>query len=136
MSTLNVANITDGTDTVATGYVVNGSAKALANFDGTSSPLSVRESLNLSSITDGGTGKYTVNYTSSMANAVYINTFTVQHKDANDDGNLRLGGLRKGTGIPVTSSSTPFQGEGWFNATSANFDDSNHIHIATFGDLA
>ena len=28
MSTIDVANITDGTDTVATSYVVNGSAKA------------------------------------------------------------------------------------------------------------
>ena len=32
MSTLNVSNISDGTDTVETGYVVNGSAKAWAEF--------------------------------------------------------------------------------------------------------
>jgi len=35
MSTLNVSNITDGTDTVGTSYVVNGSAKAWVNFNGT-----------------------------------------------------------------------------------------------------
>ena len=32
MSTLSVSNITDGTDTVETGYVVNGSAKAWVNL--------------------------------------------------------------------------------------------------------
>jgi len=35
MSTLNVSNITDGTTTVGTNYVVNGSAKAWVNFNGT-----------------------------------------------------------------------------------------------------
>ena len=34
MSTLNVSNITDGTDTVGTSYVVNGSAKAWAAYNG------------------------------------------------------------------------------------------------------
>ena len=35
MSTLNVSNITDGTTTVGTSYVVNGSAKAWVTFNGT-----------------------------------------------------------------------------------------------------
>ena len=40
MSTLNVSNISDGTDTVETGYVVNGSAKAWVNTNSGGSPLS------------------------------------------------------------------------------------------------
>ena len=71
MSTLNVSNITDGTDTVETGYVVNGSAKAWANFDGTGTP-SFRVSFNCSSLTDVGTGLFDVNFTSSMNSSEYV----------------------------------------------------------------
>ena len=66
MSTINAANITDGTDTVATGYVVNGSAKAWINFNGTGT-VSTRDSFNLSSLVDNGTGNYSANYTSNMS---------------------------------------------------------------------
>ena len=73
MSTLNVANITDGTDTVATGYVVNGSAKAWANW-GADGSTTVRESLNLSSITDVSTGTFTLNYTNAFTNNGFSNS--------------------------------------------------------------
>jgi hypothetical protein len=66
MSTLNVANVTDGTTSVPTGYVVNGSAKAWVNLNGTGT-ISVRDSFNTSSMTDHGTGDYTINFTNSLA---------------------------------------------------------------------
>ena len=72
MSTLNVANISDGTDTVETSYVVNGSAKAWVNFNGTGT-IAVRESYNVASLTDTAIGIYKVNLTSSMSNADYSN---------------------------------------------------------------
>jgi hypothetical protein len=65
MSTLNVANITDGTDTVETGYVVNGSAKAWVNFDGTGT-VAIRDSVNVSSLVDSGAGNYSINFTNNM----------------------------------------------------------------------
>jgi len=70
MSTLNVSNITDGTDTVETGYVVNGSAKAWWNANGTGT-IAINDSFNCSSITDNTTGVITGNLTNSMANSVY-----------------------------------------------------------------
>ena len=73
MSTLNVSNITDGTDTVETGYVVNGSAKAWVNFNGTGT-VAMRDSLNISSLTDNGTGSYTINFSTNMNNANYSTT--------------------------------------------------------------
>ena len=57
MSTLNVSNITDGTTTVGTSYVVNGSAKAWVNFNGTGT-IAIRTSFNVSGLTDSGTGDY------------------------------------------------------------------------------
>jgi|OM-RGC.v1.028077407 hypothetical protein len=66
MSTINVSNITDGTDTVGTSYVLNGSAKAWALIDG-SATITVLSSSNVSSATDVQVGVYEANYTSSMA---------------------------------------------------------------------
>lgn len=73
MSTLNVSNITDGTTTVGTSYVVNGSAKAWVNFNGTGTPAA-RDSLNTSSLTDLGTGRFGQNFTSSFSGANFASS--------------------------------------------------------------
>ena len=65
MSTLVVSNISDGTTTVGASYVTNGSAKAWVNFNGTGT-VAIRDSLNVSSITDLGTGQYESNFSSSF----------------------------------------------------------------------
>ena len=70
MSTLNVSNISDGTDTVATGYVVNGSAKAWVNFNG-GGTAAIRDSANITSLTDNGTGDYSLNFTNSFGAGNY-----------------------------------------------------------------
>ena len=59
---------------IATSYVVNGSAKAWINFNGTATgavSTYARDSLNLSVTIDNGTGDYTLGFTSSMGNATY-----------------------------------------------------------------
>ena len=68
MSTLNVSNISDGTDTVATGYVVNGSAKAWVYA---TSSASISSSMNVSGSIDHGTGDYTYGLTAAMVNTQY-----------------------------------------------------------------
>ena len=50
--------------------VNSGVAKAWVNFDGTGTPA-IRRGFNVSSITDNGTGDYTVNFTTAMADANY-----------------------------------------------------------------
>lgn len=71
MSTLNVSNISDGSTSVGTSYVVNGSAKAWVNFNGTGT-VAIRESLNVTSITDNGTGNYYANFTTSFASDNFV----------------------------------------------------------------
>lgn len=71
MSTLNVANITDGSTTVGTEYVVNGSVKAWVNLNGTGT-VSVRNSFNVSSVTDAGVGYYRPIFTSAMNGEGYV----------------------------------------------------------------
>jgi hypothetical protein len=66
MSTLEVQNISDGTDTVETGYVVNGSAKVWCYLNGTGT-IAIADSFNTASLTDLGTGDYAVNLTNSLS---------------------------------------------------------------------
>ena len=73
MSNLVVSNISDGTDTVETGYVLNGSAKVWLNADGTGT-VSARDSLNVSGLVDSGTGILQFNFTASLANVGYSAT--------------------------------------------------------------
>jgi len=63
MSTLEVSNINDGTTTVATTFVTNGSAKAWVTHN---AATVAQDSLNVSSLTDSGTGKTAVNFSNSF----------------------------------------------------------------------
>jgi hypothetical protein len=58
--------------------VVQGSAKAWVNFDGVTATPTIRASFNVSSITDNGTGDYTVNFTTAMPDANYSAQVTSQ----------------------------------------------------------
>ena len=69
MSTLKVNNITD-TSGGSSNLEVPGAAKAWVNFNGTGT-VAIRDHLNVSSITDNGTGDYTVNFTTAMQDSNY-----------------------------------------------------------------
>jgi hypothetical protein len=92
-----------GTSTVPVNTVVNGSAKAWVNFDGTTSPGTIRASFNVSSITDNGTGDYTVNFTTAMPDANYAAMFT-----GGDVANLIYGSLAI-VAAPQTTTAARFQ---------------------------
>lgn len=51
--------------------VVQGCAKAWVNFNGTGT-IAIRDSFNVSSITDRAVGQWTVNFTTAMPNANYV----------------------------------------------------------------
>ena len=57
--------------TTASGSAPSYSARAWVNFNGTGT-VAIRASGNVSSITDNGTGDYTVNFTTAMADANYV----------------------------------------------------------------
>ena len=59
-----------GTESVGSTYVINGSAKAWCTFQGTGT-VSIKDSLNASSITDVNTGRYSVTSTNSLNNTDY-----------------------------------------------------------------
>ena len=70
MSTLKVNTIQDtsGSNSTTPSQINNGVAKAWCNFDG-SGTVNIRSSYNISSLTDNGTGNYTLAYETGLANA-------------------------------------------------------------------
>ena len=75
MSTLKLDTLSNkaGTASVPSDAIVSGTAKAWVNFNGTGT-VAIRRAFNVSSITDNGTGSYTVNFTNAMSDLGYVTT--------------------------------------------------------------
>jgi hypothetical protein len=85
MSTIITSNVSDGTLSIPTTFVTNGSAKAWVNFNGTGT-VAIQNSLNVSSISDISTGEYQVNFTSAMSAGDYCTTLATSHSSSADEG--------------------------------------------------
>ncbi len=72
MSTLKTSNIQDtsGNNNSTPAEISQGRAKVWVSFNGTGT-VAITDSFNVSSITDTGTGQYTVNFTTAFANSNY-----------------------------------------------------------------
>ena len=103
-SILRVNTLTDASsnNSTAMSTVFNGTAKAWINMDGTGT-ISNRDSYNISGITDGGTGVYTVTISNDMSSANWSPTFTGGPHSSNNNRNtasvysLAAGSVNVGT---------------------------------------
>ncbi len=111
MSTIKAANVQNtgsGAPTIknSSGTEVGQFAKAWVNFNGRNTP-SIRDSFNVSSITDNATGAYTVNFTNAMANTNYATMCS--QGDGSTDGSipyltyLSIGGYNQAVSITTSS---------------------------------
>ena len=77
MSTIKVNNLQDagGGSNSTPAQIEQGRAKVWVNFNGTGT-VAIRDDYNVTSITDNGTGDYTINFTNSMASANYAVCFS------------------------------------------------------------
>lgn len=124
MSTITVSNINDGTTSVPSTYVTNGSAKAWVNFNG-SGTVAIRESLNVSSLSDNDTGQYTLGFSSSFASASYS-------PSAMNGGNNGGSANYPQEAYTATASSI----RGLYLLSNANVHDPANAFFQSFGDLA
>ena len=88
MSTLKTSNIQDtsGGNNSTPAEISQGRAKAWINFDGTSASIgSGRDNFNVDTVTDNGTGAYTVTFTNNMANANYVVVITTNMSASNSN---------------------------------------------------
>ena len=133
MSTLSVSNITDGTTTVGTSYVVNGSAKAWVNLNGAGT-IAARDSFNVASLTDNGSGNYSVNVSSAFSSANHSPTVSGACTNGRTTV-LALSSLTFASGSMTISASSWTAGIADFAAGSYNAD-TEYFMTNSHGDLA
>jgi hypothetical protein len=116
--------ITGTAKSVDTDYVVNGSAKAWVNFQGTDT-FGINDSFNVTSCDDNGTGDYDINITSAFSNASFSSTSSCTGDSSNDN-----------RGVCTNNSSTSEVYINAFICTSGAVADEEMIHFTGHGDLA
>ena len=127
MSTLNVSNITDGTTTVGTSYVVNGSAKAWARHTSVTTTAIV-DSFNIASIVDSGVGETTFNLSNAMSNANYAVMATAGRTSGSNPGECWIysGNMTASGAYQVE---TLAQGD-------LSYQDQDYVAHSVYGELA
>lgn len=108
---------------LATQNGMTGIAKAWVNFNGTGT-VAIRDSFNVSSITDNGTGDYTVNFTTAMPNANYVATVNCSDNVTGGSADRIAASIRTQTTSSVRISS---QGVG-----AATYYDSIYCGVSVF----
>jgi hypothetical protein len=109
---------------IATNYVVNNIPKAYVNINGTGT-IAIRSSNNAASITDNGTGNYTVTFTSAMDDAEYGANVTGA---TGDTASVAIGGRYTTSTASACNFSNAVAGVGGF--------DVSYTHVCINGDLA
>ena len=101
MSTLRVTTVTNPSGGQPT---IDGLAKAWVNFNGTGT-VAIRASLNVTSITDNGTGDYTINFTTAFADANYVTVGSCDRVANGGEGILGLYAVNSsGALVPPTTT--------------------------------
>jgi hypothetical protein len=132
MSTLVTQTISNGTVSTSSANVIQGCAKAWVNFNGVGT-VTIRASYNVSSITDNGTGDYTVNFTNTLPDANYAALATAQPDTSagigpsNGQCTLSVVGTSGGASLPSTSGFRIFVGY-----AGANPRDVSGMYVAVF----
>ena len=127
MSTLKTANIQDtsGGNNSTPEEINQGRAKAWVNFNGTGT-VAIRNNYNVSTVTDNGTGDYTINFTNAFANANYAVTGS-----SGGQGNTTNGAVYQ---FDQSTAKTTSACRVAIIATSGSLVDTPQIAIAFFGD--
>ena len=112
---------------VTTDYVVNGSAKAWVNFNGTGT-VAIRESFNVSSLTDNTTAEQSTSLTNSMSNANYAGGGMASGGSGTAYANLSRSLFNSTTASAFSSGTT-------YTSTGASVDIEFNL-FAIHGDLA
>ena len=114
-----------GNNSIATSFVAGGSAKAWVNVNGAT--VAARDSLNVASITDGGSGRLQPNYASSFSAATYAVCIS-------DNGGSGNGGIYQTSDIATGSFIMDYR----YNSSNATYTayDPDTGCCGMFGDLA
>jgi len=122
------AQINSGYGSLATFY----GTRAWVNFNGTGT-VAIRASGNVSSITDNGTGDYTVNFAAALVDANYGVAFGAGHGAGfNNVANLAIE-YNVGTGAATLKSTTQLRiGSTYSDPSAAGYFDAPEAHVSIF----
>ena len=109
--------------TTPVGTAPSYSARAWVNFNGTGT-VAIRASGNVSSITDNGTGDYTVNFTTALSDAIYSIVGSSGGQNSTSGGGIYL--------LDQTTARTTSLFRILTITTAANNVDTPQINIAIF----
>ena len=107
--------------------VAKRTAKAWVNFNGTGT-VAIRDDFNVSSITDNGTGDYTINFSSAMTNSNY--SFVTNGRDPARDAYSNTWGA--GPNFSQSTSSIRLEYQNDFSGVGFS-DDIDHGCLIIFG---
>ena len=87
-SILRVDTLTDASsnNSIATSIIYGGAVRSWVNFDGSATDAAERDSFNVSSMADRGTGLATITLSNAMNNSNYAGTTSCMGTWADDDG--------------------------------------------------
>lgn len=100
--------------------------RAWVNFNGTGT-VAIRASFNVSSITDNGTGDYTVNFTTAMPDANYSSVVTNSY-----GGSYAFSMSNTTSAGAVSAPTTTSMRFTTLIYNASNFSDSQYCHVAIF----
>jgi len=128
MSTLKVNNIqtASGGSNSTPEQIEQGRAKVWINFDGTGT-VAIRDSFNISSLTDNGTGDYTLNFSNAFSNDDYCLAGTAGYNSEYIANHLTGGG----TTANYATSNCRFSIRHVYNN---NVADAEHVEAMIMGD--
>jgi len=117
---------------VGVGLFEDYGCRAWVNFNGTGT-VAIRGSGNVSSITDNGTGDYTINFTTAMPDANYsVCVGNGSFNDGVNDNNIVIIGPRRATTNPYTTSGARINTAYRAVGSTSQFDDPAIATLAFF----
>jgi len=132
-SVLNVDTIADKAGTGPVGLTKQYAAKAWANFNG-SGTLAVRDSFNVTSISDDGTGLYSVDFSNAMSDGNYAAPGCATYF-GNDSATGLVYAMRTSSNVYTEHGTSGFA----LRISDNNADsalDSGSVELTVMGDLA
>jgi hypothetical protein len=131
-TTASITTLNAASGVLATQNGMTGIAKAWVSFNG-SGTVAILSSFNVSSITDNGTGDYTINFTTAMANANYAMVGSARAANAGIGNPIQV--TANFSVAPTTSAFRLWTSSGWaFSVASGVAQDPTAVYIAFFGE--
>ena len=137
MSTVKAANLQNtgsGAPTFknSSGTEIGQLAKAWVSFNGTGT-VAIRDDFNVSSITDNGTGDYTVNFTTAMANTNYAVCGSTGLNSSSSHWQTVYVNVQASSPYTQAPTTSAFRLTTSHGGLDTNLDDNDRVNVSVFG---